>query len=71
MIKSFKNKETEKIFNGIRSKRLPEDIQRRAFIKLNSIDVSSNINDLRTPPSNHLEILIGDMSRIVNLRYGE
>jgi proteic killer suppression protein len=60
MIKSFKDKETERIFKGMRSKRLPLDIQTRAFVKLHSIDVSSNINDLRNPPSNHLEVLIGD-----------
>ena len=43
MIKSFKCKETEKIFNGIFSKKLPQDIQRRALIKLHSIDVAENV----------------------------
>jgi len=62
MIKSFKSKETEKIFKGKFSKKLPQEIQFRALIKLHSIDVSECINDLRTPPSNHLELLQGDRS---------
>ncbi|MCD7779881.1 MAG: type II toxin-antitoxin system RelE/ParE family toxin [Candidatus Gastranaerophilales bacterium] len=60
MIKSFSCKETEKIYNGKFSKKLPCEIQSRALVKLHSIDVSEDINDLRTPPSNHLEILSGD-----------
>ena len=60
MIKSFSCKESEKIYNGKFSKRLPRKIQSRALVKLHSIDVSEDINDLRTPPSNHLEILSGD-----------
>ncbi len=60
MIKSFACKETEKIFNGKFSKKLPNEIQTRALIKLHSLDVSENINDLRIPPSNHLELLSGN-----------
>ncbi len=60
MIKSFSCKETEKVFKGKFSKKLPHEIQARAFVKLQSIDVSEDINDLRTPPSNHLEMLSGD-----------
>ena len=60
MIKSFKSKETEKIFNGKFSKKLPHDIQRRALIKLHSIDVAEDIADLRIPPSNNLEQLTRD-----------
>ena len=46
MIKRFKCKETEKIFKSIHSNKLPEDILGRAFVKLNLIDASNNINDL-------------------------
>jgi proteic killer suppression protein len=60
MIKSFKCKETEKIFKGKFSKKLPNEIQYRALKKLHAIDVSEDINDLRVPPSNHLELLLGD-----------
>lgn len=60
MIKSFKCKETEKIFNGKFSKKLPHEIQRRALIKLHSLDVAEDIMDLLIPPSNKLEQLFGD-----------
>ncbi len=60
MIKNFACKETEKIFNGKFSKKLPNEIQTRALIKLHILDVSENIKDLRIPPSNHLEFLSGD-----------
>ncbi len=60
MIKSFSCRETEKIFNGEKSKSLPADIQSRAFQKLSMINASETIEDLRIPPSNHLEKLLGD-----------
>jgi len=60
MIKSFACKETEKVFKGKFSKKLPHEIQYRALKKLHAIDVSEDINDLRTPPSNHLELLVGN-----------
>jgi proteic killer suppression protein len=60
MIKSFKCKETEKIFKGLFSKKLPNDIQRRAMIKLHMIDVAEDVADLRVPPANFLEQLQGD-----------
>ena len=57
MIKTFKCKETEKIFNGKFSKKLPHDIQGRALIKLHSLDIAEDIKDLLIPPSNKLEQL--------------
>lgn len=59
MIKSFKDKETEKVFNRAYSKKLPETIQQRALRKLRMIDASADINDLRVPPGNRLEALGG------------
>jgi len=59
MIKSFKDKETEKVFNGRFSKRLPHDIQRIAERKLIMLHRSADLNDLRLPPSNRLEPLKG------------
>ena len=59
MIKSFKDKETEKVFNGRFSKRLPQDIQRIAERKLILIHRSATLNDLRVPPANRLETLKG------------
>lgn len=60
MIKSFKDKETEKVFNRNYSKKLPETIQQRALRKLRMIDAAADINDLRVPPGNRLEALSGN-----------
>lgn len=57
MIKSFKCKETEKIWNEKFSKKLPHDIQKRALQKLRMLDASSVLDDLKIPPSNNLETL--------------
>ncbi|MFH1122958.1 MAG: type II toxin-antitoxin system RelE/ParE family toxin [Pseudomonadota bacterium] len=60
MIRSFRCKETEKIFQRVFSKKFPRDIQQRAFMKLNAIDSAIGIEDLRLPGSNYLEALKGD-----------
>lgn len=60
MIKSFKCKETDKIYNGLFSKKIPYEIQRRALIKLRSLDIAEELFDLTTPPANFLEQLQGD-----------
>jgi len=57
MIMSFKSKETEKIWIGEISLKLPREIQNIARRKLRMINNSSTLNDLRLPPSNHLEAL--------------
>lgn len=59
MIKTFNCKETQKLFHRIKSLKLPNDIQKIALRKLNIIHASADINDLRIPPSNHLELLKG------------
>lgn len=59
MIKSFKCRETEKIYNRVYSKKLPHKIQTIALRKLWLLDAAVNLNDLRIPPSNHLEKLSG------------
>ena len=59
MIEGFSCKETEKIWNGARSKRLPGEIQERAFLKLRQLHAAEILEDLRIPPSNRLEALKG------------
>lgn len=59
MIKSFRGKETEKIWLGVRSKRLPQNIQQIARRKLRMINNARSLNDLRVPPANRLEVLRG------------
>jgi len=60
MIKSFKDKETEKLFLGRFSARLPQAIQRAAAIKLEVLNAATVLETLRIPPSNYLEALHGD-----------
>ena len=60
MIKSFGDSETEKVFYQQFSRKLPVDIQNTAMRKLIMINNAECINDLRSPPSNHLEKLSGD-----------
>jgi proteic killer suppression protein len=59
MIKNFREKETEKIWQGLRSRRLPQDIQQIARRKLRMINNARSLNDLRVPPANRLEALRG------------
>lgn len=59
MIKSFNCKETEKLFYGRFSTKLPQTIQRAAVMKLKVLNAASLLETLRVPPSNHLEALRG------------
>lgn len=68
MIKSFGNKETEKIWNGERSKKLPNEIQEIARRKLRMLNNSQDIQDLRIPPSNRLEKLSGNLKDYYSIR---
>ena len=63
MIKGFRCKETEKVFQRRRSRKFG-GIQRIALRKLLVLDAAGSLKDLRIPPSNRLEKLVGD-------RYGE
>ncbi len=58
MIESFGNKETLKLWQGGRHK-FPPDIEQRAANKLKILDAATSIDDLKAPPSNHLEALSG------------
>jgi toxin HigB-1 len=60
MIKSFNDRETEKVYGREGSRKLPEDIQQVALRKLRMINNAKNLNDLRIPPANNLEKLKGD-----------
>ena len=68
MIKTFRDKETEKVWNGIYSKKLPSEIQQIARRKLRMINNAQDINDLRVPPGNRLEKLKGDLSDFYSIR---
>jgi proteic killer suppression protein len=59
VIEDFADKETEKIFGGEFSKKLPPDIQKPARRKLIYLDEADNLQDLLAPPGNRLEALKG------------
>ena len=71
MIISFADKETEKIFNQVFSTKLPTDIQKTCLRKLVMIDSANTINDLRVPPSNHLEKMMGDLNGRWSIRIND
>ena len=60
MIRSFLDKETEKVFNQQFSKKLPTSIQKVALRKLIMINVAQCLSDLKVPPANRLEPLSGN-----------
>lgn len=60
MIRSFADKETERIWNGERSRRLPPDIQDRALMLLRILNRAKTLDDLRNPPGNRLHALKSD-----------
>jgi toxin HigB-1 len=71
VIKSFASTETEKLWQGTRSRRLPPDIQRRALMKLQLLDAAVELAFLRVPPGNRLEALRGRRSGQHSIRIND
>jgi len=71
VIKSFRDKETKKVYLREKSAKLPEDIQQIALRKLRMINNSQSIHDLRVPPSNRLEKLGGDRKGQYSIRIND
>ena len=71
MIISFGNSETEKIWNGIRIKKLPMKIQNIGRRKLRMLNNSVNLTDLKIPPSNRLEKLAGKLKEFYSIRIND
>lgn len=71
MIRSFRDKETEKIFNRMLSRKLPTDIQQVALRKLRMLHRSQSLYDLRIPPANRLEKLSGNRVGQHSIRINE
>jgi proteic killer suppression protein len=73
MIKSFADKETERLFKGRKSKAVPPQFREKALAKLLSVDAATNIKELEAPPSNRLHKLSGDRqgrwSISINMQY--
>lgn len=68
MIRSFADKETEKLFNRQFSRKLPPEIQHTARLKLEVLDAAEGLDDLQVPPSNRLEKLSGDRAGQYSIR---
>ncbi len=71
MIESFASDETEKIFRGKTSTKLPKDIQRTARRKLLYLDGAVDLQDLLAPPGNRLEKLKGDRAGQHSIRIND
>jgi proteic killer suppression protein len=71
MIVSFRDGETEKIWLGLRSRRLPFDIQSAALRKLRLLNAARRIDDLRMPPGNRVEPLKRDRAGQWSIRIND
>jgi toxin HigB-1 len=71
VIKTFRDEETEKVFHRQFSRKLPTSIQQVALRKLRMLNNAYTMADLRIPPSNHLEKLIGDREGQYSIRIND
>lgn len=71
MIRGFKDKQTERIFNRQFTRKLPQDLHRAAYRKLLLIHAASDVNELRIPPGNRLEQLKGDRAGQYSIRLND
>ncbi len=71
MIISFGNSDTEKIWNSVRIKNLPIEIQNIGRRKLRMLNNSVDLMDLRIPPSNRLEKLSGKLKEFYSIRIND
>ncbi len=71
MLASFRDADTERLWRTGKSRRLPADLQRRAFKKLAILNAAVEIENLRVPPGNHVEALRGDRSGQHSIRIND
>ena len=71
MIRSFRDKDTEKLFRRERSKAVPPEVQRVALRKLAQVDAAAKIQDLKVPPGNRLEALSRDRKGQFSIRIND
>jgi proteic killer suppression protein len=71
IIRTFKSKETVKVWNGERSNKLPLEVQKVGRRKLRMLNNSIDINDLRIPPANRLEKLSGNFAEFHSIRIND
>ena len=71
MIRSFRDRDTEKLFRRERSKSVPPAVQRVVLRKLAQVDAAANIQDLKVPLGNRLEALSGDRTGQFSIRIND
>jgi len=71
VIRSFRDRQTEKAFERDRARRLPPNVQRQAHRKLLMVDAAQALDDLRVPPGNRLERLSGDRQGQYSIRVND
>jgi proteic killer suppression protein len=71
MIASFTDADTERVFHGLPSRRLPPDLLRVALRKLTYLHAAHTLADLRVPPGNRLELLRGDRAGQHSIRVND
>jgi toxin HigB-1 len=71
MIASFRNKETEELWRSGKSRRIPADLERRAFKKLAILNAAVTLGNLKVPPGNHLEALRGNRTGQHSIRIND
>jgi proteic killer suppression protein len=71
VIRSFRNRDTERLFDRRPTKRLGPDVQRIALRKLRMLDAAASVEDLRVPPGNRLERLKGDRAGQYSIRIND
>jgi proteic killer suppression protein len=71
MIRSFRDKETQKLFEREGSRKLPENIHKIALHKLVILDAAESLHDMRLPPGNRLEKLSGDREGQYSIRIND
>ena len=71
MIKSFNSKQTQKVWNGTKSGKLPLEVQRIGRRKLRMLNNAIDMNDLRIPPANRLEKLSGKLKDFHSIRIND
>ncbi len=71
MIRSFADKNTERLFQRGRVKKFATKLQRAALRKLAVLDAAESLEDLRVPPGNHLEKLTGNRERQYSIRISD
>jgi toxin HigB-1 len=71
MIVSFRDKDTERLWQSGKNRHLPADLQLRAFKKLAILNAAVMLDNLKVPPGNQLEVLRGDRAGRHSIRVND